>query len=97
MDKEVSTILRDILSRQGIKFRMDTKITSASKSGNDIVVSLESSKDSTKKDSISCNTFLICVGRRAYTHNLGLDSVGIRKDNLGRIPVNSKFQTEVPT
>lgn len=76
---------------------MDTRVTSASKSGNDIVISVESSKDSTKKDSISCNTFLICVGRRAYTDNLGLDSVGIKKDNLGRIPVNSKFQTEVPT
>lgn len=76
---------------------METKVTSANKTGNDIVVSVENINDSSKKENISCNTFLICVGRRPYTHNLGLESVGIKKDNLGRIPVNSKFQTEVPT
>ncbi|KAG6804089.1 dihydrolipoyl dehydrogenase, mitochondrial [Apis mellifera caucasica] len=97
IDKEVSQILRNILTKQGIKFKMETKVTSANKSGNSINVSVENINDSSKKENISCNTFLICVGRRPYTHNLGLESVGIKKDNLGRIPVNSKFQTEVPT
>ncbi len=38
----------------------------------------------------------MCVGRRPYTENLGLDELGITKDEKGRIPVNDKFQTVVP-
>ena len=38
----------------------------------------------------------MCVGRRPYTSNLGLEDVGIEKDERGRIPVNSRFQTAVP-
>lgn len=39
---------------------------------------------------------LVCVGRRPYTENLGLEEMGIEKDQKGRIPVNSVFQTVVP-
>lgn len=37
------------------------------------------------------------VGRRPYTSNLGLESVGIVKDDKGRIPVNGQFQTIIPS
>lgn len=39
---------------------------------------------------------LVCVGRRPYTHNLGLEEMGIERDQRGRIPVNSHFQTVIP-
>ena len=39
---------------------------------------------------------LVCVGRRPYTHNLGLEEVGIERDDKGRLPVNSRFQTVIP-
>lgn len=38
----------------------------------------------------------MCVGRRPYTHNLGLEEMGIERDQRGRIPVNSVFQTVIP-
>jgi Pyruvate/2-oxoglutarate dehydrogenase complex, dihydrolipoamide dehydrogenase (E3) component, and related enzymes len=38
----------------------------------------------------------VCVGRRPYTHNLGLEEIGIEKDEKGRVPVNSRFQTVIP-
>jgi dihydrolipoamide dehydrogenase len=36
------------------------------------------------------------VGRRPYTTNLGLEELGIERDDKGRIPVNSRFQSVVP-
>lgn len=44
---------------------------------------------------MECDTLLVCVGRRPFTHNLGLQSVGISLDERGRVPVNERFQTKV--
>jgi len=46
---------------------------------------------------LSCDVLLVSVGRRPYTEGLGLDAVGIVKDDKGRIPVNGNFQTIVPS
>ena len=45
---------------------------------------------------MTCDVLLVCVGRRPFTSHLGLESVGIELDNRGRIPVNNRFQTNVP-
>lgn len=39
----------------------------------------------------------MCIGRRPYTTNLGLEELGIERDQKGRIPVNSHFQTVIPS
>jgi len=60
------------------------------KEGSTIVVSTENVKDPTKKEDLECDVLLVCVGRRPYTANLGLEDMGIEKDQRGRIPVNSR-------
>lgn len=45
---------------------------------------------------LTCDTLLVCIGRRPYTEKLGLESVGLQLDNKGRVPINSRFQTSVP-
>lgn len=45
---------------------------------------------------MECDVLLVCVGRRPYTSNLGLEEMSIEVDQRGRIPVNSRFQTAVP-
>jgi NADPH-dependent glutamate synthase beta subunit-like oxidoreductase len=45
---------------------------------------------------LECDVLLVCVGRRPYTVNLGLEELGIERDEKGRIPVNSRFQTVIP-
>ena len=45
---------------------------------------------------LECDVLLVCVGRRPYTHNLGLEELNIQKDERGRIKVNSRFQTNIP-
>lgn len=49
-----------------------------------------------KNETLTCDVLLVCIGRRPYTQNLGLETVGIELDNRGRIPVNNRFQTKVP-
>ncbi|CAH8511755.1 unnamed protein product [Schistosoma haematobium] len=95
IDMEISKNFQKVLTKQGLKFLLNTKVLSASKSGDIITVQLEGVKDG-KSQSISCDTLLVCIGRRPYTNGLGLENVGIRLDEKGRIPVNKNFQTSVP-
>jgi dihydrolipoamide dehydrogenase len=46
------------------------------------------------EEAIDADVLLVCVGRRPYTDDLGLQSVGIDTDKFGRIPVDSHFQTK---
>jgi dihydrolipoamide dehydrogenase len=96
IDMDVSKSFQRILAKQGMIFKMDTKVTGASGSGSNLTVHTESVKDPSKKDDFSCDTLLVSIGRRPYTQNLGLEEMGIEKDEKGRIPVNSRFQTVVP-
>merc|ERR1719422_769724 len=60
-----------------------------------ISVSVEGVKDG-KTEDLEADVLLVCVGRRPYTSNLGLEELGIELDNRGRIPVNSRFQSVLP-
>ncbi|XP_014678281.1 PREDICTED: dihydrolipoyl dehydrogenase, mitochondrial-like [Priapulus caudatus] len=96
IDMEVAKGFQRILQKQGIKFKMQTKVTGANRQGDKIVVTTEQVKNPDKKEELECDVLLVCVGRRPYTERLGLDSVGITLDGKGRVPVNKRFQTSVP-
>lgn len=96
MDGEVAKAFQKILTKQGLQFKLGYKVTGASRSGNNVSVSVEK-KDGTGQEQIDADVVLVSVGRRPYTQNLGLESVGIVKDDKGRIPVNGQFQTIIPS
>ncbi|CAB3387193.1 Hypothetical predicted protein [Cloeon dipterum] len=96
IDGEVSKNFQRILAKQGLKFKLNTKVTGARKEGSKVLVSVESVKDPEKKEELDCDVLLVCVGRRPYTNNLGLEEIGIERDEKGRVPVNSRFQTVIP-
>ncbi|KAH7947978.1 hypothetical protein HPB52_017325 [Rhipicephalus sanguineus] len=96
IDMEISKNFQRILTKQGLKFKLSTKVTGATRSGGTIKVSVEDVKDPSKKEDLDCDVLLVCVGRRPYTENLGLEEMGIQKDQRGRITVNSRFQTNIP-
>jgi len=96
IDMEISKNFQRIMTKQGIKFKLNTKVTAATKKDDGkISVSLEGAKDG-KTSEIEADVLLVCVGRRPFTQNLGLEELGIELDNRGRVPVNSRFQTVVP-
>jgi len=96
IDAEVSKNFQRILGKQGIKFKLGHKVTGAQRAGDNISVSIENVKDSSKQEALDCDALLVCVGRRPYTDRLGLELMGIERDEKGRIPVNSRFQTVIP-
>lgn len=96
IDQEVSKTFQKVLTKQGFKFLLGTKVISASKTGSGVTVSVEGVKDGKKQD-LEFDVLLVSVGRRPFTEGLGLENVGIVKDDRGRIPVNNLFQTIVPS
>lgn len=95
MDLEVAKSFQKILSKQGLQFKLGYKVTGATRSGDSVVVKLEK-KDGSGSEEVTVDCVLVSVGRRPYTDNLGLDTVGIVKDDKGRVPVNGQFQTIIP-
>jgi len=95
IDMEMSKQFQRIMTKQGIKFKLNTKVTAARKENGKITVSVEGVKDG-KVEELEADTLLVCVGRRPFTNNLGLEELGIETDDKGRIPVNSRFQSVLP-
>lgn len=71
IDGEVAKTFQRILTKQGLKFKLGTKVTGATKSGNGITVSVENVKDSSKKEEVCitvyffaftfvCGVFYLC-------------------------------------
>lgn len=95
IDMEIAKQFQRVCIKQGLKFKLNTKVTAAKKENGKIVVSVEGVKDG-KTEDLEADVLLVCVGRRPYTDKLGLEGVGIERDDRGRVPVNSRFQTVLP-
>jgi dihydrolipoamide dehydrogenase len=87
MDSEIAAEAQKLFTRQGFEFRLGTKVLSARKKGGQCVVECKGS------DPIACDRVLLAAGRAPNTERLGLESVGIKLDDKGRIPVDEKFAT----
>nr|XP_033490491.1 dihydrolipoyl dehydrogenase, mitochondrial [Epinephelus lanceolatus] len=97
IDMEISKNFQRILQKQGLKFKLSTKVMGATRRPDGkIDVAVEAAAGG-KNETLTCDVLLVCIGRRPFTQDLGLDSVGIELDNRGRIPINSRFQTKVPS
>uniref|UniRef100_A0A914YI11 dihydrolipoyl dehydrogenase n=1 Tax=Panagrolaimus superbus TaxID=310955 RepID=A0A914YI11_9BILA len=96
IDADVSKNFQRILTKQGFKFLLNTKVTGAKENGGNITVSVEGAKDGKKQD-LECDVLLVAIGRRPYTKNLGLENVGLKTDERGRVEVNDRYQTSIPS
>jgi len=94
MDREISNEFQKILTKQGIKFKMGSKVESLNSNGNLVTIKYKNVKDS-KEELIEVDKVLVSVGRKPYTEGLNLTKVGVKKDSKGRIEVNKKLQTSV--
>jgi dihydrolipoamide dehydrogenase len=94
MDREISNEFQKILSKQGIKFKMGSKVESVTDNGKSVLISYTNVKNS-KKETLEVDKVLVSVGRKPYTEGLSLSKVGVKKDDKGRINVNNKLQTSV--
>lgn len=92
MDNELAKAAQRIFARQGMEFRLGTKVTGVDSSDPDTLkVTLEPAQGG-EAETIEADTVLVCIGRRPFTAGLGLETVGVETDARGFIP-NNHFRT----
>jgi dihydrolipoamide dehydrogenase len=87
MDSDLAAAARKLFEKQGLEFRLGAKVTGAKVKKGACVVECEGMKP------IECDRVLVSVGRKPNTEGLDLESVGIKLDDKGRIPVGGDFAT----
>jgi dihydrolipoamide dehydrogenase len=93
LDGQVARTLKRILDKQGLNFRMKTKVTGAEVGDKGVDLTLDADG---KEDQLQCDRLLVAVGRRPLTKDLGLDTVGVKTDDRsGFIPVDAQYRTNV--
>ncbi|HUB96243.1 MAG TPA: FAD-dependent oxidoreductase, partial [Stellaceae bacterium] len=95
MDAEISKALQRVLTKQGIEFRLGMKVLEARHGANGTVVAIERAAGGAREE-IVADAVLVSIGRRPYTDGLGLETVGIARDNRGRIMIDKHYATNVP-
>ena len=94
MDREISKEFQKILNKQGIKFKLNSKVNSVKNKNDSVLVEFTDNKDK-KNQTIEADKVLVSVGRKPYTEGLNLSKIGVMKDEKGRIKVNEKLQTSI--
>jgi len=95
MDTEVAKSFERILTRQGLKFRLGRKVTGARQGNDGVTLSVEP-RDGGAAEEVKADVVLVAVGRRAFTEGLGLDVVGVERDERGRVKTDPHYATNVP-
>jgi dihydrolipoamide dehydrogenase len=94
MDREMAKMLERALAKQGLAFRFDTRVETASVAGERVQLALRSADGKTA--ALEVDVVLVAVGRRAYPDLLGLERAGVAVDERGRVLVDERFATNVP-
>ncbi|AZL15614.1 dihydrolipoyl dehydrogenase [Rickettsiales endosymbiont of Stachyamoeba lipophora] len=94
MDLEVGKEFKKILEKQGIEFKLETKVLSAATKNNKVALEIESVKNG-EQTKLIADVVLVSIGRKPFTKNLGLENLGIITDKMGRIETNEHFQTSI--
>jgi dihydrolipoamide dehydrogenase len=96
MDGDCSRELSKSLKRLGMQFHMRHAVTEVKPGKTGVKVVAQHRDDESKTQSWNVDYCLVSIGRRPYTDNLGLENIGIKTDEKGRIPVNDHLETSVP-
>ena len=95
MDKDCGKELQRALKKIGMKFHLGHAVTNVKATKTSVTVEYKK-KDTEDILSTKADYCLIAIGRRPYTDNLGLENVGVEKDEKGRIAVDKHLQTNIP-
>jgi dihydrolipoamide dehydrogenase len=93
-DADIAKSFQKVLEKQGLEFKLGTKVTQAEKKGKGVKLSMEPAKGG-KAETMDADVVLVAIGRKPYTANLGLEKVGVKTDSRGRIEINDHLQSSV--
>ena len=92
MDGELARQGQRLLAKQGIQFKLSSKVAGVDVSGKVLKVAIEPAAGG-EQETLEADIVLVAIGRRPYTEGLGLEDSGIALDERRRIVVDNRFQT----
>ena len=92
-DAEAAAELRKALTKQGIKFILDSKVTKVERKDSMFLVTIDGAKG---QQTVECEVILVGAGRRSVLNDLGLEATGVNLEK-NRIPVDEHLRTNVPS
>jgi len=95
MDSELRRQAQRLFERQGMQFKLSSKVTAVETSGPRLKASVEPAKGGTP-ETVEADVVLVSIGRVPYTDGLGLKELGVKLDERGRIAVDHYYATNVP-
>ena len=95
IDTEVAKQFHRMLQKQGIAVRLSSKVAGIDSSGKVLKVKVEPAAGDGAAEIQEADIVLVAIGRVPYTDGLGLEALGVKKDNRGRILVDPHFRTNV--
>jgi dihydrolipoyl dehydrogenase len=100
VDGEVGRTVQRILGKQGMSFKLASKVTAVNRNGPGIAsghrVTIEPANGAGEATQVDADVVLVAIGRVPYTNGLGLEGLGVKLDNRRRVVVDEHFQTSVP-
>jgi dihydrolipoamide dehydrogenase len=95
LDLEIAKETQKILKKQGIEFKLSSKVTSAKPGKKGVDLSVEPAAGGAA-ESLNADIVLMAVGRKPFTEGLGLKEAGVELDERGRVKTDGHFKTNVP-
>ena len=95
MDREIGKATQRILRKQGLKFELATRVSGAEAHPAGVTLQTEPAGGGETKP-LEADVVLVAVGRRPLTEGLGLEELGVARDERGFVRVDGAFQTSVP-
>ncbi|GGK33637.1 dihydrolipoyl dehydrogenase [Salinarimonas ramus] len=95
IDGDTAKQFQRILGKQGMEFKLSSKVTSAKATADGVSLTVEPANGG-EAQTLHADVVLVAVGRRPYTDGLGLEEVGVAKDEKGRVVTDAHYATTVP-
>ncbi|MBV9785289.1 MAG: dihydrolipoyl dehydrogenase [Acidisphaera sp.] len=95
MDGEIARAFERVLGKQGLTFRLSTKVTGARIGNDGVALTLEPAQGG-EAETLHADIVLLAVGRRPYAEGLGLEELGVARDERGRVQTDGHYATSVP-
>ena len=96
MDGEVRKQAQRLFEKQGMTFKLSSKVTAVDTSGKKLKATVEPAKGDGKAETIEADIVLVSTGRVPYTDGLGLKELGVKMDERGRVVTDHYYATSVP-
>ena len=96
IDAEIAKAFQRVLGKQGLQFRLGSKVTAAETTNKGVNLTVEPAKGG-KAETIQADIVLVAIGRRSVSEGIGLQEAGVEVDDRGRVKTNAHYATSIPS